>query len=167
AVREEQRDGAALEERLGAALEDPEVDEPLSDYQRGSPMHLAPFDPWSARLDRRAQGPPDDAVEVLLLRTEGSRGGIGAGHIAGVTAVLASRVDQHQFATAERACGRREMKDRRVRPAGDNRLVGERVRAAAEELRLQLDLQLPFGSSLADQLVEREEPRTRRALGRA
>jgi hypothetical protein len=58
------------------------------------------------------------------------------------------------------------MQHGRVCAAGDDRLERQRVRASAEELRLQLDLQLALGSPRLDQRLQRCEAGACRLLRR-
>jgi hypothetical protein len=67
---------------------------------------------------------------------------IGAGDVAGVAAILASGFDQDQLPAGERPVTRREVQDGRIRAAADDGVEGKEVGAAAEELRLELELNL-------------------------
>ena len=116
-----------------------------------------------ARVARRR----DDRVQLLLLRREPAGGRIRAGDVAGVAAVLGAGVDQDQVAVGEPARARREVQHRRVRAAADDRVEGERVGAAPEEGRLELDLQLALAPSRLDQRRDVREAGARGPLGGA
>src|SRR5207249_696623 len=75
---------------------------------------------------------------------------------AGVAAVLAPRVDEHELSGSERSRSRSEVQDCGVPPAGHNRVEGEKVGTATEELGFQVDLDLTLRPLLGNQLVEQE-----------
>jgi hypothetical protein len=94
AVREEQRGRAALDERLGRPAKDAELDEPFRDHQRRHAVDLAPLRSGTAGGDRCLAGAPDRVVDECLLGGERPAGGVRAGDVAGVAAVLGARVDE-------------------------------------------------------------------------
>ena len=111
AVREKERDRAPLEQRFGRTAQDSESDEAVSNNVRRRAVHVAPFDIWLAGLGRCGESLPNDGVELRLLRRERAGDGICPGDVAGVAAVLAARVDEHEFAGSERPRGRGEVED--------------------------------------------------------
>src|SRR6266545_3527637 len=113
-------------------------------------VHVAPFDLRLAGLGRGGESLSNDGVEFRLLRRERARDGICPRDVAGVAAVLAARVDEHEFAGSERPRGWGEMKDCGMASAGHDRVEGEKVGTATEELGFQVDLdltlRLPLGN---------------------
>ncbi len=73
AVREEQRRRAALDERLGRAVQDAELDEALGHHQRGGAVDVVPRGSRPAGGDRGLTGAPDRVVDERLLGGERCR----------------------------------------------------------------------------------------------
>ena len=146
------------------AAEEPEIDEPLGDDAGGSGVHVEPLASRSALLDRRIARGRDERVQGLLLRCERAGGGIRAGDVTRVAADFGAGVDEDELAVCEDARRRREVEHGRVRSACDDRLVGARIPAVAEEGGLDLDLQLPLASTGGDQLRRDREPSLGRTL---
>src|SRR6266446_4874624 len=111
-------------------------------------VHVSPFDVWFAGLGRGGESLSNDGVEFSLLRRERAGDGICPRDVAGVAAVLPTRVDEHEFAVSERPRSRGEVEDCGVAPAGHDRVEGEKVGTATEELRFQIDLNLTLRPSL-------------------
>ena len=67
AVREEERHGAALDERLAAAAQHAELDEAVRDDERCRAVDVAPLDSRPAGGDRGLAGLPHGVVDERLL----------------------------------------------------------------------------------------------------
>src|SRR5438132_507526 len=78
-----------------------------------------------------------------------------------------SGVDQDQLPAGERPVTRREVQDGRIRAAADDGVEGEEVGAAAEELRLELDLNLALRRARHKQALSGGEAGAGRPLGDA
>ncbi len=109
-------------------------------------MDVAPLDASDAALRCFHIGRLNNRIDVLLLGGEAARGGVGAGDVAGVAAVLGAGVDQDEIAVGERAPSRRPVEDGRVRATADDCLKGEEVAAVTEEGGFEFDLDLALRS---------------------
>jgi hypothetical protein len=103
-------------------------------------------------------------VDDRLLASERPTRGVCAGDVARVPATLGARVNQQQVADAQLALGWREVQNRRVVSAGDDRVKGEEVAAVAKERRLERDLKLALRPPRLDQLDKLRKTGARRPL---
>ena len=146
-------------------MKESECDQAVGDNVCRRAVYVAPFDAWLASLGRGGESLSNDGVEFRLLARERAGDGICPRDVAGVAALLAARVDEHEFAGRERPRSRSEVEDCRVAPAGHDRVECEKVGTAAEELGFQvyLDLTLRLPPP-GDEVPDRPE-RVRRKPG--
>src|SRR5579862_9712435 len=106
-MREEDGYGLALDQVLGAALEQAEVGKPFGDHQLRRAMDIAELGSRKTALRRLLTCALDDAVELALLGREVRGDGVGPGDVAVVAAILGTGVDEHQLAGLQLPIGGR------------------------------------------------------------
>jgi hypothetical protein len=140
-------------------------DEALGDRPCRGQVNIAPFGAGGTALDRCELCGMDHSVQLGLLGAESSVDGKGARNVARIAQIVRTRIDQDEFVAVHPTRRREVMQDRRARPAGDDRVVRHRIRAAPKGLGLELDLQSPLGGAIPQQRHECTESGARRALG--
>ena len=156
AVDEEEGVRVALNEILRSAAKDAEIGEAGGDAETGGHVQSFVFDSWRDRSDRGLLDGVDELVQVALDAAEGGIDGKSPGDVAGVGVVLSTGVDEHEVSGGEGTGGGRTVENGRVRTAADDRPVGGAGTAGAEELGLDLDLELAFGHAGAGKAECRE-----------
>ena len=133
AVHEEAAVSAVLDQFRHAPLQQAEAHEALRD---GAHRRLVRLVPVRAGADLRDRGPlrlqhhlVDRPLPAAVAAADGKR----ARHVGGVIVELAARVDQQQFAVLHLAAVLAVMQHAGIRPAADDRVIGD-VGAAAVEL---------------------------------
>ena len=97
-VREEHRHRPGLEQRLGLAAQESEIDQTLRDDEGRGAVHVAELGRRDAALRGGLPRPADEGVQLGLRGRERAAHRIGAGDVAGVAPALAARVDEHELA---------------------------------------------------------------------
>src|SRR5690606_35523619 len=137
AVHEEGAICALADEILYFALEQPELDQALSDHADGSIVGIVPMIARAHLFDGSVLRLEDDFVDGALFRAEAPAHRKRPGDVRGVQIVLTTRVDQDQIAFSKWPVIVTIVEDAGVRSAADNRMVGD-IDVVAMELVQEL-----------------------------
>ena len=72
-MREEEADRAAVDQAVGIAAQQPELDQPLGEHDPGRAVHVEPFDPHPAQVERLELRGADDRVPFGVLGVKAVR----------------------------------------------------------------------------------------------
>ena len=136
--------GLSFERLVERTGEEPQVEQPLSEYAHRGLMGVVEGGAGADRGDRRFLRREHEVVEQALRRTEAPVDGEGAGDVGSVAVVFTACVDEHQFACLSPRAVVGVMQDAGVGAAGDEGRVGRALGAVAAEFGDELRFQRVF-----------------------
>src|SRR5690606_25424774 len=146
-MRKKERLHVTLYQRSRVAAEHSYIHEPLRYLRGGRETKVAVFATGPHLCDSALPDAVDDLTELPLQPLAPTSAEVRARHVRGVCIDLGTGIDQAHLAIGHGALRWSEVQDSRVRSPGDDRAVCGPLGAIPDELRLDLDLQVPFGQA--------------------
>jgi len=129
---------AGLEDLVKRAVAEPEIDIALRQHAFRDPMIVVKIRPRHHRIDTGELRSEHELINILLRSAELAIDREGPRDVGCITVILATGVDQQQIAVLQLPVVVAIVQNARVRPAGDNRRIGDGLRAVSQEFMSKL-----------------------------